>query len=161
MGAISVSQDKTLELIVFVAIMMHKAPTAFGLTSFLIERGLHVRQIQKQLAMFSVSAPLTAMLTYALLGANNIFASRSDLLGLCLLFSAGTFLFTIAAHILPELSNKGQEAEEGSVGMQGAGDGDHAHGQEHAGGIEWSRLAMMFVGVFIPVMLSSLHQHAH
>jgi hypothetical protein len=39
LGAISVSDNSSLELVVFFAIILHKAPAAFGLTSFLLHQG--------------------------------------------------------------------------------------------------------------------------
>ena len=39
LGAISVSDNSSLELVVFFAIIMHKAPAAFGLSSFLLHQG--------------------------------------------------------------------------------------------------------------------------
>ena len=39
LGAIAVSDNSSLELVVFFAIILHKAPAAFGLTSFLLHQG--------------------------------------------------------------------------------------------------------------------------
>ena len=38
MGAAAVSSKPEVEIIVFVAIMLHKAPAAFGLTTFLLQQ---------------------------------------------------------------------------------------------------------------------------
>jgi zinc transporter 9 len=38
MGAAAVSSKPEVEMIVFLAIMLHKAPAAFGLTTFLLEQ---------------------------------------------------------------------------------------------------------------------------
>ena len=38
MGAAAVSSKPEVELIVFLAIMLHKAPAAFGLTTFLLQQ---------------------------------------------------------------------------------------------------------------------------
>ena len=38
MGAAAVSSKPEVEIIVFLAIMLHKAPAAFGLTTFLLQQ---------------------------------------------------------------------------------------------------------------------------
>ena len=38
MGAAAVSSKPDVEIIVFLAIMLHKAPAAFGLTTFLLQQ---------------------------------------------------------------------------------------------------------------------------
>lgn len=42
LGAASADGSGTLEIIVFMAIMLHKAPAAFGLASFLLSEGISV-----------------------------------------------------------------------------------------------------------------------
>ena len=40
LGAAAASQQSSVEMLVFVAIMLHKAPAAFGLASYLIHNGV-------------------------------------------------------------------------------------------------------------------------
>eukprot|EP00126_Sphaerothecum_destruens_P008523 Sdes_comp20250_c0_seq1m13685 len=45
-----------LEMLVFVAIMLHKAPSAFGLSTFLLHEGFDNRTIRRNLFLFSLAA---------------------------------------------------------------------------------------------------------
>ena len=57
-------------MIVFLAIMLHKAPASFGLVTFLMHEGLDKSKIKKHLLAFSLAAPIGAFVTYFCLGAN-------------------------------------------------------------------------------------------
>ncbi len=56
-----------IEFIVFLAIMLHKAPAAFGLVTFLLHEGLERQRIRKHLMIFALSAPVMALVTFLLL----------------------------------------------------------------------------------------------
>lgn len=95
MGASVSSPDKKLGLIVFIAIMVHKAPAAFGLTSVLLKQGLSKRAARGHLIVFSLASPFGAWLTFILvsfLGGGEQGAVSQWWTGMLLLFSAGTFL---------------------------------------------------------------------
>ncbi|SAM03255.1 hypothetical protein [Absidia glauca] len=79
-----------LSMVVFFAIMLHKGPSAFALTTVLLAEGFSRSEVRKHLLMFSVAAPLGALTTYLLLA----FTGDMDLAywtGVLLLFSGGTF----------------------------------------------------------------------
>ena len=149
LGAISVSENSALELVVFLAIVLHKGPAAFGLASFLLYQGRTRSDVRWLLTVFSAAAPLTSLLTFLFFwqgevirrarggasGDGSAAAVSTELLGLCLLFSAGTFLFTIAAHILPEISKK-----EGAV-------------------TEWRYVLCLILGILLPLTLGGHHHH--
>jgi zinc transporter 9 len=97
LGASSTAPSTSLSLIIFIAIMLHKAPAAFGLTSVLLKQGLSKRTARTHLILFSLSAPAGAVFTWAVVHA----LGRSTLggddgltwtTGWVLLFSGGTFL---------------------------------------------------------------------
>ena len=96
MGASATTTDMKLGLIIFVAIMVHKAPAAFGLTSVLLKQGLSKRAARGHLIIFSLAAPFGAIATYliiSLLGGGNMDGPSGQWwTGMLLLFSAGTFL---------------------------------------------------------------------
>lgn len=96
MGASATTSDMKLGLIIFIAIMFHKAPAAFGLTSLLLRQGLTKRAARGHLIAFSLAAPVGALGTYvliALLGGGNMEGPSGQWwTGMLLLFSAGTFL---------------------------------------------------------------------
>lgn len=96
MGAGATTSDTQLGLIIFVAIMLHKAPAAFGLSSVLLKQGLSKRAARAHLVVFSLAAPLGALATWAVIavlgGGHFEGASGKWWTGMLLLFSAGTFL---------------------------------------------------------------------
>ena len=97
MGASASSSNTKLGFIIFIAIMIHKAPAAFGLTSVLLKQGLSKRAARGHLIIFSLAAPFGALTTWLLvniLGGGVYTESERGQwwTGMLLLFSAGTFL---------------------------------------------------------------------
>ncbi|EJW81837.1 hypothetical protein WUBG_07256 [Wuchereria bancrofti] len=103
-GSASATNRAGVQFIVFLAIMLHKAPAAFGLVSFLLVEGIERFRIRRHLIIFSVAAPVAAMVTYYLIVVvENDKSSTDSATGTLMLFSAGTFLYVATVHILPEL----------------------------------------------------------
>ncbi|KAE9417205.1 hypothetical protein Angca_002468, partial [Angiostrongylus cantonensis] len=105
LGSTSTTNKSDVQLIVFVAIMLHKGPAAFGLVSFLLLEGIDARSARKHLLVFACAAPFAAVLTFIILGSvrrDSVSSSESST-GMLMLFSAGTFLFVATVHVLPEL----------------------------------------------------------
>lgn len=97
LAASSFISENSTGFIVFLAIMIHKAPAAFGLTSVLIKQGFTKRQARAHLVVFSLAAPVGALATWVLvtvLAGGQIEGEEGTKFatGLLLLFSAGTFL---------------------------------------------------------------------
>jgi zinc transporter 9 len=96
----SSSSSSSLGLVVFVAILVHKAPAAFGLTAVLLKQGLSKRATRGHLLLFSLAAPVGALVTWAfvkILGTSGVAAgsaagSGTWWTGVVLVFSGGTFL---------------------------------------------------------------------
>ncbi|KAI4788431.1 hypothetical protein KUCAC02_035857, partial [Chaenocephalus aceratus] len=104
LGAAASTSQTSVQLIVFVAIMLHKAPAAFGLVSFLMHAGLERNRIRRHLLVFSLAAPVLAMLTFLGLSQSSKEAlSDFNATGVAMLFSAGTFLYVATVHVLPEV----------------------------------------------------------
>jgi len=98
MGASATSSNTKLGFIIFIAIMIHKAPAAFGLTSVLLKQGLSKRAARGHLIIFSLAAPFGALTTWLLVnilgGGQHMEGERGQWwTGMLLLFSAGTFLY--------------------------------------------------------------------
>lgn len=101
LGAASASDSSSLQFIVFFAIMLHKAPAAFGLVAFLLQKDIERSKIRVHLAIFSLAAPLTAISSYLFLyHALEVIPGGA---GSAMLFSAGTFLYVATVHVLPEV----------------------------------------------------------
>ncbi|OJJ47102.1 hypothetical protein ASPZODRAFT_132042 [Penicilliopsis zonata CBS 506.65] len=100
------SSDTGLSFIIFLAIMVHKAPASFGLTSVLLKQGLSSRAARAHLLVFSLAAPVGALATFLFVqavgsGISGDEASSRWRTGMLLLFSAGTFLY-VAMHTMQE-----------------------------------------------------------
>lgn len=125
-----------LSTVVFLAIMLHKAPSAFALTTVLLSEGLSRTRVRQHLLLFSISAPAGAISTYALMQ----FFSESFLTlnleywtGILLLFSGGTFLY-VAMHAIQELPSTRGKAD-------------------------WRQMGSILLGMFIPFILNMNHSH--
>ena len=97
LGASSSTANMRLGFIIFVAIMVHKAPAAFGLTAVLLKQGLSKREARSHLIIFSLAAPAGALATWTIvrmLGQGRMGGEEGTQwwTGILLLFSAGTFL---------------------------------------------------------------------
>lgn len=97
LGASSTAPSTSLSMVIFFAIMLHKAPAAFGLTSVLLKQGLSKRTARTHLALFSLAAPAGALATWAIVhmfGRNRLGGDEglTWTTGWVLCFSGGTFL---------------------------------------------------------------------
>ena len=120
----STTTTSRLSFIIFIAIMIHKAPAAFGLTSVLLKQGLSTRGARAHLIVFSLAAPVGALLTWGaahLLGYSSAAIGSSTstefATGVLLLFSGGTFLY-VAMHTMQESGHSHDEPRgNGYVGV--------------------------------------------
>ncbi|XP_061749915.1 zinc transporter ZIP9 [Nerophis ophidion] len=146
LGAAASTSQTSVQLIVFVAIMLHKAPAAFGLVSFLMHAGLERNRIRKHLLVFALAAPVLAMLTFVGLSQSSKEAlSDINATGVAMLFSAGTFLYVATVHVLPEV-----------------GGGGHSHaaaGGNGGKGLSKVEVGALVLGCLIPLLLSVGHHH--
>ncbi|GAA5968739.1 hypothetical protein JCM11641_000715 [Rhodosporidiobolus odoratus] len=165
------SSRNSLQLIVFLAIILHKAPTAFALSSLLSSSpATSPAFVRRALGLFSLAAPLGAVATYALLslvgggggsggGGEGEGAGLEWWTGLALVFSGGTFLF-VATHAVKEQEKRAKEGVE-----RGGGEGKVTEVGEHAdeaGKIgEKARLVLVVVGMCTPGVLGRLVGHGH
>ncbi|KAI7399184.1 Zinc/iron permease [Hortaea werneckii] len=127
----SSSNQRNLSLIIFLALLLHKTPAAFGLTTTLLKQGLSKRRARGHLLLFSLAAPVGAVVTWFAAGFLGIGGEdgetgkgREFSVGVLLLFSAGTFLY-VAMHAMQESSSSASAS--GSLGQ----------GKEDAGWVWW------------------------
>ncbi|GAA6101575.1 zinc transporter ZIP9 [Tachysurus ichikawai] len=148
LGAAVASSQVSVQVIVFFAVILHKAPAAFGLVSFLLHAGLEKSTVQKHLLAFSCAAPLTAISTYFILTAmGGSSQHRLGMTGIGMLVSAGTFLYVATVHVLPEINSRGQ-LRSGPV---------HHHagtGAYHHTGLGLMESIMLVAGAGLPVLLA-------
>lgn len=136
LGAAATTTHTDVEMIVFIAIMLHKAPAAFGLVTFLLHEGVDRKRIRKHLLIFSMAAPLLAIVTFFGIGKEGKETLSSvNGTGLAMLFSAGTFLYVATVHVLPELTSR------------------------CGGTLKMNQLFCLVVGIFLPSFLTLGHHH--
>lgn len=133
LGASTFAGNSTASALIFFAIMLHKAPASFGLTTFLASTGMNKRDMTQQLLVFSLAAPIGAFATFFAMDAG-IFEYQLKQLAIVMLFSGGTFLFVATAHILPEVMHSG-------------------------GGLSWAEVGTMVFGTMLPLFLNFEHGH--
>lgn len=150
LGASSLTGTAELGLIVFLAVLIHKGPAALGLTTTLLSLHLPPAQIKNRLLVFSLSAPLGAIVTYALV---SLFGSSNGAsvdgkhglgwwTGAVLLFSGGSFLYV--ATVIQPLNKSDCHAERDEITRP------------------ISRAALLVTGMLIPLGLALLvgdHDH--
>ncbi|KYM76907.1 Zinc transporter ZIP9-A [Atta colombica] len=78
LGAAATTSQADVEMIVFLAIMLHKAPAAFGLVSFLLHEGVDKKRISRHLLIFSLAAPCLTLVTYFGIGKVAFLTRRKD-----------------------------------------------------------------------------------
>ncbi|KAL2713913.1 zinc transporter ZIP9-A isoform X1 [Vespula squamosa] len=151
LGAAATTSQADVEVIVFLAIMLHKAPAAFGLVSFLLHEGVEKKKIGKHLLVFSLSAPCLALLTYFGIGKEGKETlSNVNATGLAMLFSAGTFLYVATVHVLPELMTR-------EVNYSHLPTSETA--TTNVSGLRFKEILVLVIGSFLPSLLTTGHQH--
>ncbi|MCJ1364915.1 hypothetical protein MMC16_004032 [Acarospora aff. strigata] len=158
LGASSSTSNTSLSFIIFVAIMVHKAPAAFGLTSVLLKQGLTKRAARGHLIVFSLAAPIGAITTWVVVSA--LGGSREGAeehtkwwVGITLLFSAGTFLY-VAMHAMQEDDASHQETY--SNGYAAEGHAGHAPPKQ---GPTMSLTLAAVAGMLLPLLTQFGHHH--
>lgn len=150
MGAAISMSETHITMIVFLAIMLHKAPAAFGLVSFLLHENFDRARIRKHLMVFAAAAPLLTVITYFGLSRKST-ESLADMhtTGIAMLFSAGTFLYVATVHVLPEISTvqKRHTMPDGTVVIR------------ESKGFQTTELIALVVGAIVPVLLAISHKH--
>lgn len=161
-AAPSTPSSSSLQLVVFIAIMLHKAPTAFALSSLLASSPANSRTfIRRALLIFSLAAPVGALVTYAILsllgGSGGGGSSTEWYTGLALVFSGGTFLF-VATHALREQEKREERKQRQAVAAASSID---ELDPPAAGLGDKARLVLVLVGMVLPATLSRVVGHGH
>lgn len=132
------SSSYSLSLVVFLALAVHKAPTALAYTVSLMSTSLSRVDCRKHLLLFSASTPVGAVASYA----SFFFFGPKKVVGVgtALLVSAGSFLYV--ATVLQPVSR--DHSSTGGVGTK-------------------TRILLCVLGIFTPFILGSLldHEHSH
>ncbi|XP_002732977.1 zinc transporter ZIP9-like [Saccoglossus kowalevskii] len=153
MGAAAKTARPDVEMIVFIAIMLHKAPAAFGLVTFLLSENFPRNKIRLHLFIFALAAPLGAIFTYIGLNQGTREALETiNATGITMLFSAGTFLYVATVHVLPEIVAMGHSHD--STGAD-----QESIGEPKPVGFTKIELFSLVLGCLAPLVLSLNHHH--
>lgn len=159
MGASATAENMKLSFIIFIAIMIHKAPAAFGLTSLLLKQGLSKRAARGHLIIFSLAAPVGAITTWlliTLLGGGKLEGeSGSWWSGILLLFSAGTFLY-VAMHAMNEEDVQDHAGPNGNGYSEVNGIGSSAR---RSGTPQIRDTLFTIAGMLLPLLTQFGHHH--
>jgi len=123
-----------LSLVIFLALIIHKAPTALALSTSLLSTSLPRADCRKHLAVFSAATPISALVSFGVMSALGMNNDQSWT-GSALLFSGGTFLF-VATVLQP-----------------GKAASDDLN--------QRMRFLLIVLGMLVPMMLSSLVGDVH
>lgn len=110
MGSSIESVDTSLRFVVVLAIMVHKAPASIGICTLMMSRQLRRNDIHLGILIFSLTTPISALLTYFTLQMLFVTSASSGdgmdarEIGAILSFSGGTFLY-VAIHAVMELAS--------------------------------------------------------
>lgn len=156
---------RNLSFIIFIALMIHKAPAAFGLTTTLLKQGLSKRAARAHLIVFSLAAPAGALVTWAaatLLGYGGLPESMSAefATGVLLLFSGGTFLY-VAMHTMQDGGGHAEHDADGYAEVPMNGYGESGSGVPAKDGSQHG-VAETFVtvlGMLLPLLTQFGHAH--
>lgn len=161
LGASTTSSSQKLGFVVFLALMIHKAPAAFGLTAVLLKQGLSKRRIKTHLLIFSLAAPVGALATWGvaqLVGNGPNEAPTTEFsTGILLLFSGGTFLY-VAMHTMQESSHDDEETT-GSLANGYAN--PYAQHEPKPQGPTLTETLVTVAGMLLPLLTQIGHSHAH
>ncbi|XP_037949621.1 zinc transporter ZIP9 [Teleopsis dalmanni] len=167
LGAAATTSQKDVEIIVFIAIMLHKAPAAFGLVTFLLHEKVERQRIRRHLLIFSVSAPLFTLLTYFGIGQEQKETLNSvNATGIAMLFSGGTFLYVATVHVLPELTHQNMHQHQHSQyeyrvleQQTTKTEVDYLEKRQSSYGIRYGELVLMIFGTLLPLIITFSHHH--
>jgi len=127
-----------LSLIIFLVLLVHKAPAALALTTSLLMTPLSRSAIRRHIAIFAASTPAGAILTYFIL---KLLGTRSgtEWTGQTLLFSAGTFLYV--ATVLQPIASHDSASSQAPKNAKG--------------------LLIVLCGILLPLGISLMVEHDH
>lgn len=138
-------QENSFHMFLFFMIIIHKLPTAFSLAVVLHTEGFAHSVVNFHLLLFALSTPLSSVLTY---GVISIFRLDNDLvLGILLLFSAGTFLYSVI-HVMMEVLERKKSTTDFELNQKPV-----AHSFTH------TELALTLGGMLLPILFSLAGAH--
>lgn len=152
LGTSYLDDTGSFELLFFFVIIIHKLPTAMSLSVVLLQEGVLPDMCMFHALIFALTTPVASILTYLiaqLFGLNSQF-----IVGILLLFSAGTFLYSVM-HVTMEIVEKKQAHVEAEtcVGTEIA-----EAETEAPQSLTRVELALVILGMVVPVLFAQLSE---
>lgn len=141
LGTSYLNNTGSFELVFFFVIIIHKLPTAVSLSVVLLQEGVLPEMCLFHALAFALTTPVASILTYLvaqLFGLNSQFT-----VGILLLFSAGTFLYSVM-HVMMEIVDKK--------------DGDVETGTERHASLSQVELLLALAGMVVPVVFAQVSE---
>lgn len=161
LGASSSSRSN-LSFIIFIALMVHKAPAAFGLTSVLLKQGVSKRAAKAHLIIFSLAAPAGAIITWMaahLLGFASMDSANTEFItGLLLLFSGGTFLY-VAMHTMQDGQHEQADGHTNGFAEPTMGIYEPPQNNKAADSEGLLNIGVTVLGMLLPLLTQFGHAH--
>ncbi|KAM3124382.1 hypothetical protein CJJ07_002034 [Candidozyma auris] len=107
LGSSFFHQKNSFHMFLFFMIIIHKLPTAFSLAVVLHTEGFSVTAVNFHLFLFALSTPVSSLITYGVISILKL--DNPLVLGILLLFSAGTFLYSVIHVMMEVLERKSQK----------------------------------------------------
>lgn len=99
-GAAAASGSVAITATVALAVLIHKGPAAFSLGVFSLHERTERKDSVRDVVIFALATPVMMMVAFATLD-----GLETHLIGLAMLFSAGTFLYVATVDTLPDIHN--------------------------------------------------------
>ena len=140
----SLASGEVMTLIIFAAIIIHKIPTSFSLSTILLQEGTPDSKLYWHILLFALLSPSACWFTFVLIKLVN--AKSNLVIGVLFLYSAGTFLFVVN-HVMHEFSSNDFYTLPTSV------ESDTTTVESHSK-ISRNELILSLIGILIPTLLS-------
>ena len=99
-GAAAATGDFALTITVLLAVLIHKGPAAFSLGVFSTHEREERNDSIRDIVIFSLATPVMIIIAGVALA-----ELETQMIGLAMLFSAGTFLYVATVDTLPDIHN--------------------------------------------------------
>ncbi|KAG7194270.1 uncharacterized protein KQ657_004997 [Scheffersomyces spartinae] len=147
LGSTFASTTSSFKMVFFVALIIHKIPASFSLTTILARLGMPHNIIKIHLLLFALSTPFSGILSYLII---QIFRLTSGpYIGVLLLFSGGTFLYVVI-HVIIEVSAPKEVAPPSSSHSEETLQQYHTHKTSLSG----PEFICSLIGMLVPILLS-------
>ncbi|RLV85639.1 hypothetical protein JA9_001945 [Meyerozyma sp. JA9] len=122
LGSAFNEDSRSLQLIFFFVIIVHKVPTAFSLPTLLLNEGVPAIVAKTHLFFFSLMTPFTSLLTYVLL--SSVKGKQDYIVSGLVIFSGGSFLYVVSqfsakahgsSNDLPQIGQESNSSNETST----------------------------------------------